>query len=759
MRRRTLWRACARVRCFVRGDSLTDGPRGNQIEGVGGGDCVTVDPKMQPAAAPPRRVADLRVTVGGKCRQYSVRVPLDEDGSGRCIIGAYVRAHRSCVVLLSLSETDDPARAKQLTLPRVPVDVCAGRPLGSEVACSASIDSDGQARFTVPGACVSGAHCAFVLQRLANGEISVSFVDCSTHGSKVNGVAAKEGDSVELHVGAACRLAGVTTVKFDGVSDALDAVDDGDATVSALVGSVIASTAAVAAGAEGGSGMNIGCASGDACTDTARASESDTASASSGVILSGCSATAGDDTAVSIVTAEACSGPFTGAVSAPTGAAGRTSGDGILAVGASTSSIVGTVGAGEPDTASAGSVVLLTGASAPTGGGAATSINGDGEPSSGPQSVRSALSPAAAFTGWSSPFDASSEASTDAVCARTRAAGRTSGDGRLAVGASVSSSAGQASIVAGGAAFSPSLTTAIDVDDVRLQFLRAGFQFVPEIGDGNCLFRCGERATGTEFRQLRLSLSAALSSKIRDAQWFASNYFHVPVLGNVGVLDVEQHQPAALAWAEHIGHSNDECKSELEVQELANVMQRPIKVWIYDDVKRALIQSVTRGDFPEAEPVHVFQHRQQRAGWDIVHGTPVYVFSSTPAGQRWISGVVVGDYSGSNHPTAPDAVFQVHVGNDDVRRVARRRLHCRANVGIDYNEAHFSTLLPFGSVSASQHSRAASVVVSADTAGLLTPTLMAGEHSRAAADSPGAPAASLRVPEQDGPTRVMAIPV
>jgi hypothetical protein len=110
---------------------------------------------MQPAAAPPRRAADLRVTVGGK-RQYGTRVPLDEDGSGRCVIGAYVRAHRSCVVLL---ETDGPAHAKQLTHARVPMDVCAGRPLGSEVACSASIDSDGQARFTVPGAYVSGALC------------------------------------------------------------------------------------------------------------------------------------------------------------------------------------------------------------------------------------------------------------------------------------------------------------------------------------------------------------------------------------------------------------------------------------------------------------------------------------------------------------------------------------------------------------------------------------------------------------------------
>jgi hypothetical protein len=76
------------------------------------------------------------------------------------------------------------------------------------VAFSASIDSDGQARFTVPGALVSGAHCAFVLQRLANGEFTVSFVDDrSTHGSKVNGVAMKEGVAVQVHAGAACRLA------------------------------------------------------------------------------------------------------------------------------------------------------------------------------------------------------------------------------------------------------------------------------------------------------------------------------------------------------------------------------------------------------------------------------------------------------------------------------------------------------------------------------------------------------------------------
>ena len=94
--------------------------------------------------------------------------------------------------------------------------------------------------------------------------------------------------------------------KFDGVSvrpHAVDTADDGDATVSAVVGSGSASmaAAAAAAGSERGSGMSTGCASGDdACTDAARASESATASANGLVLLSGSSAAAGDDTAMSI---------------------------------------------------------------------------------------------------------------------------------------------------------------------------------------------------------------------------------------------------------------------------------------------------------------------------------------------------------------------------------------------------------------------------------------------------------------------------
>ena len=428
-----------------------------------------------PTAA--QRRAEIRVTVNR--RQYSIRVPLDEKGSGRCVFGAFARRFSvlsSRTFWQSAAATHTPVT--WCNNMAIFAFGCAGRPLADEVACSASICSDGEARFTVAGSRVSGAHCDFVLQRLENGEFTASFVGRGVNGSKVNNSAVNENMTVELPVGAMCRLAGVVTVKFDGVFDTMDVVDgavvDGSdtsvANVDADSGGISETTAE-----DGGdatvpdSGSDIGSigALTVATAAAGRAGDSDAESAGSIGVLTGIAAGAGDVTAMSGAGPEGsaasatatstgsllpCDSSSQAAVSATTGVAER-SGDGNLAVAASAASISGlasivAVAAGNWDIESAG-----TGIGAAAGDVIASVMSG-----AGPEG--SAASAAATSTGSLLPCDYSPEASTSAVSAPTGAEGHRSGDGNLAVAASAASTSGQAIVAVGaGCAASGAVST------------------------------------------------------------------------------------------------------------------------------------------------------------------------------------------------------------------------------------------------------------------------------------------------------------
>lgn len=256
-------------------------------------------------------------------------------------------------------------------------------------------------------------------------------------------------------------------------------------------------------------------------------------------------------------------------------------------------------------------------------------------------------------------------------------------------------------------------------------------------------------------------------------EWFTASYFQIPVLYDAGKLEMGKHQRAALRWAKQIASSYNECKSELEVSELAAVIGRPIRVWCYDDLARTLYITATHGEpHPAGTTANIFLHRHQREGWDIVDKTPVFVgfVTTSPSGCPWVEGVICGNYDGSNHATAPEAEYRVAV-NGLEHRVQRRQLHCRASNRIHYNEAHFSSLLPLDSVGADQRSPGAGSPAPAPTAAAPA-TFPAGadQHGPAAAVDPvstgragsratppaGAPAPA---PTPGGGTPVMAFPV